>query len=116
MLVYSVMEDMSIFLYDFSLQISEFCGIILMQNVYLGGLRLKKYLREEYPRPQFMRKNWMNLNGIWQFELDNGKSGFDRGFANIGKNLSAQINVPFCPQSKLSGVEYMELGTKEVLN
>lgn len=108
MLVYSVMEDMSIFLYDFSLQISEFCGIIIMQNVYLGGLRLKKYLREEYPRPQFMRKNWMNLNGIWQFELDNGKSGFDRGFANIGKNLSAQINVPFCPQSKLSGVEYMD--------
>ena len=31
--------------------------------------------RPEYPDPQFERKNWENLNGEWQFEIDNGESG-----------------------------------------
>ena len=31
--------------------------------------------REEYPRPQFARSTWMNLNGVWQFEMDLGASG-----------------------------------------
>ena len=26
--------------------------------------------RPEYPRPQFVRENWMNLNGTWAFEID----------------------------------------------
>ena len=30
--------------------------------------------RKEYPRPQFVRENWMNLNGTWAFEIDNGRS------------------------------------------
>ena len=34
--------------------------------------------RAEHPRPQFVRKNWQNLNGSWQFEIDNGKSGIAR--------------------------------------
>ena len=25
--------------------------------------------KNEYPRPQFRRKNWMNLNGKWEFGL-----------------------------------------------
>lgn len=24
-------------------------------------------LREDYPRPQFVRQNWMSLNGEWEF-------------------------------------------------
>lgn len=35
--------------------------------------------REEYPDPQFERKNYRSLNGIWQFEIDNEKSGMQRG-------------------------------------
>jgi len=35
--------------------------------------------RKEYPRPQFVRKGWMNLNGEWQFEIDHGGSGRSRG-------------------------------------
>ena len=35
--------------------------------------------REEYPRPQFARSTWMNLNGVWQFEMDLGASGRARG-------------------------------------
>ena len=31
--------------------------------------------RPEYPRPQFVREGWMNLNGVWEFEMDMGNSG-----------------------------------------
>ena len=31
--------------------------------------------RMEYPRPQMVRPNWMNLNGTWEFEMDISKSG-----------------------------------------
>ena len=31
--------------------------------------------RSEHPKPQFMRDNWMNLNGPWQFEFDYSDSG-----------------------------------------
>lgn len=47
--------------------------------------------RPEYPRPQFVRDNWLNLNGIWQFSFD--KPVFDQ-----------QIIVPFAFQAKLSGI------------
>ena len=61
--------------------------------------------RSEYPKPQFERENWLNLNGVWQFEIDNGRSGIDRGLAEADAKLSDQILVPFCPESKLSGIE-----------
>ena len=59
--------------------------------------------RSEYPRPQFARKNWLSLNGEWQFEIDNGDSGRQRGLVNKEK-LDGTIIVPFCPESRLSGV------------
>lgn len=31
--------------------------------------------RAEYPRPQFEREQWINLNGTWTFDFDFGKSG-----------------------------------------
>lgn len=40
--------------------------------------------RKEYPRPQFVRENWMNLNGTWAFEIDNGRSGEARGLQKVG--------------------------------
>lgn len=59
--------------------------------------------RPEYPRPQFVRKDWLNLNGLWEFEIDSGRSGVQRGMMNADK-LSQRIIVPFCPESELSGV------------
>lgn len=53
--------------------------------------------RKEYPRPQFVRENWMNLNGTWAFEIDNGRSGEARGLQKVGTALSGEIIVPFCP-------------------
>ena len=63
--------------------------------------------RSEYPRPQFKRSDWLCLNGEWQFEIDHGDSGRERGL--VGKDpFSDKIIVPFCPESKLSGVEYKD--------
>jgi beta-galactosidase/beta-glucuronidase len=59
--------------------------------------------RPEYPRPQFVREEWLNLNGPWEFEVDQGDSGFERKL--LERPLSDEILVPFCPESKLSGVE-----------
>ena len=64
--------------------------------------------RPEHPRPQFVRSAWQSLNGSWSFELDNGRSGLARGLAAKDAVLSGSITVPFCPQSRLSGVEYKD--------
>ena len=64
--------------------------------------------RPEYPRPQFVRDAWCNLNGTWQFEIDQGKSGAVRGLCREGAELSGSITVPFCPESSLSGVGYKD--------
>jgi beta-galactosidase/beta-glucuronidase len=64
--------------------------------------------RPEYPRPQWVRPNWINLNGEWQFEIDHGKSGKERGYQKSAHTLADKITVPFCPESKLSGVEYKD--------
>lgn len=58
--------------------------------------------RPEYPRPQFVRSDWLCLNGEWEFEIDQGDSGLDRGLLN--RPLNSKIVVPFCPESELSGV------------
>lgn len=58
--------------------------------------------RPEHPRPDQFRENWMNLNGEWQFEIDEIGDGEIRGLTH-GKDLADKIIVPFCPESKLSG-------------
>lgn len=35
--------------------------------------------RPEHPNPQCERKNWLNLNGEWDFEFDFGKSKLAAG-------------------------------------
>jgi beta-galactosidase/beta-glucuronidase len=59
--------------------------------------------RPEYPRPQFVRPDWLCLNGTWQFEIDQADSGLQRGLLEC--DLNAAITVPFCPESRLSGIE-----------
>lgn len=63
--------------------------------------------RAEYPRPQFERNAWINLNGEWTYSFDFGGSGLEREwFKSTG--FDQKIIVPFCPESKLSGVEYKD--------
>ena len=63
--------------------------------------------RSEYPRPQFVRDAYLNLNGTWQFEIDHGASGRARGMVEK-KTLERTIIVPFCPESRLSGVGHTD--------
>ncbi|WP_440897486.1 glycoside hydrolase family 2 protein [Amphibacillus sp. Q70] len=64
----------------------------------------KEILRTEYPRPQFARNKWMTLNGEWQFAFDDNQLGIKDKWFETEKNLNMKINVPFCYQSKLSGI------------
>ncbi len=57
--------------------------------------------RAEYPRPQFVRSQWHCLNGEWDFAFDPGDSGEARGL--VTQALPERIQVPFCPESSLSG-------------
>ncbi len=61
--------------------------------------------RPEYPRPDFVRTadSWLNLNGKWEFEFDDEKSGQDANWQNR-RHFEQEINVPFAFQSKLSGI------------
>ena len=63
--------------------------------------------RPEHPNPQWERKNWKNLNGTWQFEIDVGVTGEQRGLVEA-ESLSGSITVPFCPEAPLSGVGYKD--------
>lgn len=58
--------------------------------------------RAEYPRPGFVRDDWLTLNGTWQFAFDPGDSGLERGL--VHSELPERITVPFCPESELSGI------------
>src|SRR5665647_2313218 len=63
--------------------------------------------RPEHPNPQFERAAWLNLNGDWGFEIDDGNSGQER-LLQSAEALTGCITVPFCPESKLSGVEHKD--------
>ncbi len=63
--------------------------------------------RPEYPRPQFKRENWTNLNGAWQFDFDFGMTGKEKKLYEA-ETLSKEIIVPFCPESDLSGIGYKD--------
>ena len=49
-----------------------------------------------YPRPQFRRERWLNLNGWWDFAVAEGET--------TPAVFPRKIRVPFCPESALSGI------------
>ena len=70
------------------------------------GQTQKQIPRPEHPKPQFYRDTWLNLNGEWNFGFDLGFSGAEKDWPKDGARLDKKIIVPFCPESKLSGIEY----------
>ena len=67
----------------------------------------KKIPRPEHPNPQMVREQWLNLNGSWDFEMDFEKTGLKRELFKA-PGLSGKIRVPFCPESRLSGIGYTD--------
>ena len=65
-------------------------------------------MRNEYPRPQWERKEWICLNGEWEYQFDFTKSGDELQWQNAA-GFEGRINVPFCPESKLSGGDLLIL-------
>jgi len=74
--------------------------------MFLIGGNMMIY-RLEHPNPQWERKNWRNLNGEWEFDFDFGASAVQRE-AYKTDGLPHKINVPFCPESDLSGIGYKD--------
>jgi len=58
---------------------------------------------KDYPRPQFVRSEWLNLNGEWDFRFDDDNAGelekWQENFAG-----THTINVPFTYETKASGI------------
>lgn len=54
-----------------------------------------QYEHKEYPRPQFRREGWQNLNGEWEFAFDDKNEGIKSGLWQGNKALPLKINVPF---------------------
>ena len=59
--------------------------------------------RPEYPRPQLVRDQWLNLNGEWEFAFDDADEGLRLGWYD-GRKLPRRIIVPFGYQAQLSGI------------
>jgi len=57
----------------------------------------------EYPRPQLTRKDWQNLNGVWEFAAAD-----DLSTPPTGRTLEERILVPFPVESALSGIQRSE--------
>lgn len=62
-------------------------------------MKVTNILRTELPNPAFARENWRTLNGQWDFAFDS-----DDQFRIDAIQFDKTINVPFCYESELSGI------------
>lgn len=58
----------------------------------------KNSVLQEYPRPQLVRKSYLNLNGEWDYAISKSP---------IVKKYDGKILVPFAPEAPLSGVNHI---------
>ena len=65
-------------------------------------MSVAKY-RKEYPRPQFVRDNWQNLNGEWDFCFDDQNIG-EREQWYQSFDWKVKIQVPFVYETAASGI------------
>ncbi len=63
--------------------------------------------RMEYPRPEFEREAYLNLNGEWQFQYDDGDIGLKEQWYEKRK-FDRTIIVPYTYLCELSGINETE--------
>lgn len=74
---------------------------------------MKTLPKNEHPTPQFMRKEWINLNGIWTYTINmrppyfSDKRSYNQEEKSTG--FDKTIVVPFSPESELSTVAYKDM-------
>lgn len=92
--------------HQFTILLLIFSATLFAQQWQPAGSELKTQWAEivtpenvwqEYPRPQFERANWINLNGLWQYSVVKNNEVQPKKF-------QGNILVPFCLESSLSGV------------
>ena len=97
------MFKMKFSIFNFQFSISKAVFLLLFAAVSAVGAQP----RPEYPRPQFERQDWVNLNGQWSYAFDFVGSGVEKRMYE-SKGFDGKITVPFAPESKLSGVGYTD--------
>ena len=80
---------------------SKFLALLLLTCTPLPAAAIP---RPEYPQPQFQRAPWLTLNGAWDFEFDDANAGLDAGWSTGSHKLNRNITVPYCFESRLSGI------------
>ena len=78
-----------------------------LTRIHTKEIIMNKIPRAEHPRPDRKRESWLSLNGEWDFCIDNSLVDKENGFEKI-KAAQDKIIVPFCPESKLSGIGHTD--------
>jgi len=84
----------------------RYCLVMYLLVFVTAAAAAASIPRPEHPRPQFYRDSWLNLNGQWNFAFDFDLVGIEQGWAKDPSGFDKKITVPFCPESRLSGIEY----------
>ncbi len=63
-----------------------------------------RFYQENYPRPQFVRPNWLDLNGSWKFRFDEAAQGEQLRWQQVFPADCREINVPFSYETARSGI------------
>lgn len=80
----------------------------MFKLILLGWERIIILDKLHYPRPQFVRENWIDLNGEWKFAFDDENVGeLDERFMD-DTFYSMKIKVPYSYHTKNSGIELNE--------
>ncbi|MGO4542716.1 glycoside hydrolase family 2 protein [Paenibacillus sp. 2TAB19] len=58
---------------------------------------------KDYPRPQFVRDQWVNLNGEWSFRFDDSNAGERERWQEKFEAID-RITVPFTYETQASGI------------
>ena len=80
----------------------------MFKLILLGWERIIILDKLHYPRPQFVRENWIDLNGEWKFAFDDENLGELNERFMDDSFYSMKIKVPYSYHTKNSGIELNE--------